>query len=282
MRESDVKRLLPPWFKGRLRVELQRWRTSEADLLGLLALLTPYSSGLPLIRLGSEGDGGYLVPDDLQGIGALFSPGVDATWTFEADIANRFGIPSFMCDGSVNAPLDLTSLQHFERLWLSPKTGPGKITLQDWIERHRAEEDCDLMLQMDIEGAEYDVLKFTPREVLRRFRVMVVEFHGLDLLTSQWIFRSRARVFRKLAQDFLPVHIHANNCCGCFMLGQYRVPRVLEMTYLRRDRVFGPLEQSAIPHAADRPCVPSNPAIKLRTGWPFEMSPAGEEGLFSL
>lgn len=36
-----------------------------------------------LIRLGPNGDGGYLVPDDLTGIEACFSPGVCATSEFE-------------------------------------------------------------------------------------------------------------------------------------------------------------------------------------------------------
>jgi hypothetical protein len=39
---------------------------------------------VPLIRLGADGDGGYLVPDDLEDVAACFSPGVDDRASFES------------------------------------------------------------------------------------------------------------------------------------------------------------------------------------------------------
>ena len=44
----------------------------------LIEEIRPDTTDKPLIRLGSEADGGYLVPDDLEGIVACFSPDVDA------------------------------------------------------------------------------------------------------------------------------------------------------------------------------------------------------------
>jgi hypothetical protein len=44
--------------------------------LGLVRLMRPIESGHPLVRLGGPKDGGYLVPDDLDGIAFCFSPGV--------------------------------------------------------------------------------------------------------------------------------------------------------------------------------------------------------------
>jgi hypothetical protein len=42
----------------------------------LVHRLHPVVTTHPLIRVGAHGDGGYLVPDDLDGIAACFSPGV--------------------------------------------------------------------------------------------------------------------------------------------------------------------------------------------------------------
>ncbi len=39
--------------------------------------------------MGGENDGGYLVPDDLEGIEYCFSPGVSNIATFELDCLNR-------------------------------------------------------------------------------------------------------------------------------------------------------------------------------------------------
>ena len=59
-----------------------------------------------LIRIGGEGDGGYLIPNVFDKISYCFSPGVDYTANFEKELSEKFGIKSFMADASVEkAPL---------------------------------------------------------------------------------------------------------------------------------------------------------------------------------
>ena len=48
-----------------------------AEIVEVFQLLKPKASKTPLIRIGGDGDGSYLVPDDLEGITACFSPGVN-------------------------------------------------------------------------------------------------------------------------------------------------------------------------------------------------------------
>ena len=67
--------------------------------LSIRPSVTPHA----LIRLGGETDGGYLVPDDFEGIHTCFSPGVAEVANFETEMAAR-GIRCFMADYSVNAP----------------------------------------------------------------------------------------------------------------------------------------------------------------------------------
>ncbi len=50
------------------------WQTKSGDLLELIRKLAPQDSGPELIRIGGPGDGGYLIPDDLDGIEYCFSP----------------------------------------------------------------------------------------------------------------------------------------------------------------------------------------------------------------
>ena len=47
-----------------------------AEVVEVFELLKPKASKTPLIRIGGDIDGSYLVPDDLDGITACFSPGV--------------------------------------------------------------------------------------------------------------------------------------------------------------------------------------------------------------
>lgn len=243
--------------------------SSRAMVREALCLLAPWNVGIPLVRLGGAGDGGYLVPDDFDGIEALLSPGVAETWDFERYVGEHLGLPAYMIDGAVDAPEGLTHLQHFERLWLGSESGEGRIALADWVGAISSEHSGDLMLQMDIEGAEYQVLASAPLSTLRRFRTVIVEFHGLDWMLFAPVLRLRILpALRKMAIDFEVAHVHANNCCGSFTAYGIQIPRVLEVTYLRRDRSLETSVRAELPHPLDRECVPSAPPVLLPPTWP--------------
>ena len=65
-------------------------------------------------RLGPDGDGGYLVPDDLAGIEYTFSPGVSTESGFEAALAAR-GQRVFLADYSVDGPAEANANFAFEK-----------------------------------------------------------------------------------------------------------------------------------------------------------------------
>ena len=77
--------------------------TKLEDLKELIHSLQPEICGRELIRVGGDADGGYLLPDDLDGIEYCFSPGVSSIADFENQLADR-GIRSFMADYSVKEP----------------------------------------------------------------------------------------------------------------------------------------------------------------------------------
>jgi hypothetical protein len=50
--------------------------------------------------------------------------------------------------------------------------------LETWVKSQAEYQlEHDFLLQMDIEGGEYLTLLATPQEVLRRFRIIVLEIH---------------------------------------------------------------------------------------------------------
>ena len=52
-------------------------KKTELNLINeLIKKISPVDSGRKMIRLGPDKDGGYIIPDDLEGITACFSPGV--------------------------------------------------------------------------------------------------------------------------------------------------------------------------------------------------------------
>lgn len=89
--------------------------TADEDLKHFILKNRPRSVGKELIRIGGRGDGGYLIPNDLDGISACFSPGIAASSTFEEELADKYGIKSFMADYSVDHPPISHDLFHFEK-----------------------------------------------------------------------------------------------------------------------------------------------------------------------
>ncbi len=141
---------------------------------------------MPLIRLGADGDGGYLVPDDLADVAACFSPGVDNRATFESALIER-GIPCFLADRSVDGPPFEHAMIDFERKFVGAVDDDGTLTVDRWVAEH-APGNSDLILQMDIEGAEWMVLLNCSPETLRRFRIIVMEAHDLERLIDKHAF----------------------------------------------------------------------------------------------
>jgi hypothetical protein len=241
-------------------------RTATAELRGVVDLLRPVDAGHRLVRIGGDGDGGYLLPDDLDGITACFSPGVDRQATFENALARR-GIGSHLADRSVAAAPAGCSPMSFEPVFLGTFDGEGTTTLQSWVGRHAPAETGDLLLQMDIEGAEYGVIDNAERSLLRRFRILVVEFHHLDALGQPFVCRRIGEAVEKLRLDFLPVHLHPNNYAGIVRIGGFPVPPLLEVTFLRKDRCRSARPRTDFPHPLDRDNVPGKRSVVLPREW---------------
>jgi len=126
--------------------------TEEHDLVNLFNDFKVFKS--ELIRLGNNGDGGYLIPNDLTDIKYCYSPGVSSSVGFELDLLEH-GIESFLADFSIeNIPI-LNKKFDFEKKYIGHERGNSNdyITLESWINM-KTPNEANLILQMDIEGGE--------------------------------------------------------------------------------------------------------------------------------
>lgn len=232
--------------------------TDKKEMCSLLSKLRPVTFGGELIRQGPDVDGGYLVPDDLNGIKACFSPGVDRASGFELDCA-EMGMDIFMADYSVEVPAESHINFHFTKKYLGSFTNDMYMTLDHWVIKHIPCEDEELLLQMDIEGAEYEVILNATENLLKRFRIIVIEFHDLDKLWNQSYFNIANKVFEKLLQTHAVVHNHPNNCASAIKMKGLEIPRLSELTFLRKDRVHHPEFVKNFPHPLDRDNTTNHP-----------------------
>lgn len=272
----------PFWFKTRgrrvvhdlafrnfsARIKLRK-RAGVSEILGLIR---PLATELPLVRVGGDGDGGYLLPKDWDGLAGVISPGVGEVSEFET-FFSTLGVPCFLFDASVPEPEGLPGNILFTSQFIGETASENSITLEEAL--HFAPEEGDLLLQMDIEGDEWNVLQSLQAKSLRRFRTLVIEFHDFDTL----LFSSRGiqlvrRVLEKLLSDFYPVHVHINNCCGSTTFvgqkGPSKLPRVVEVTLHRKDRVSNVEHYAVLPSDLDSPNLSDVPEVAVPLEWRAE------------
>lgn len=227
------------------------------ELETLLERLYPVKTKFDLIRVGGNNDGGYLIPNDLDDIETCFSPGVDVTASFEKDLLGR-GIKSHLADASVDGAPDGLEVASFEKMFLGGVADDTHITLDQWTRRSGGYIG-DWILQMDIEGSEYETILAASPNTLRRFRIIAMEIHN----TSHWFnpvaWGCVGTFFEKILADFYVVHNHPNNNCPFIDVNGILIPTVFEMTFLRKDRsqALGYVEQ--FPHPLDQPNVLDKP-----------------------
>jgi hypothetical protein len=242
------------------------WQTKPASVLGLIRKLRPLDCGKPLVRIGAMGDGGYLVPDDLDGVEYCFSPGVNTISDFENQLANR-GIKSFLADYSVEKPPIMRPEFTFDKKFLGATNNDQFFTLASWKDKYLRGYSGDLILQMDIEGAEYEVILNAPDVLLSQFRILVIEFHSLDRLFDPFEFRLYSSCFEKLLKSFCVVHIHPNNFYGSVKRGEIEIPRLMEFTFLNRARIDSTSPVRTIPNVLDLTNVAHRRDLRLPKCW---------------
>ena len=230
----------------------------KEQLQELLKALRPVKTKFPLIRIGGKNDGGYLLPDDLESIRTCFSPGVDVTASFEKDLLGR-GIWSHLADASVDGVPEGLAVASFIKKHLGAHFTEGYMTLDSWMSDKHAFMG-DYILQMDIEGAEYQTIIAADPNALRRFRIIAIEVHD----TQHWFNNPIAwnvvqTFFAKLLADFHVVHNHPNNNCPFIDADGILIPTVFELTLLRKDRAQPEGFCDTFPHPLDQPNVLDKP-----------------------
>lgn len=227
----------------------------------------PRSVGKELIRLGGLGDGGYLIPDDLEGIKTCFSPGVEQVSDLEDSLAKQYGMQSFMADYSVDGPALKNDKFHFTKKFLGTQNNEKYMRFEDWVDEYADDDDNDMLLQMDIENSEYPVIIDTPSHVFDRFRIMLIEFHALESIFDEGAFPLFDAVFDKLRTNFTIAHIHPNNWEPIKNYGDVAIPSVMEFTFLRNDRVTLDNRPLTFPHKLDVINNKSKPPRHLPKCW---------------
>ena len=240
-----------------------------SDVNATIALLLPRPYNGEIVRIGGNSDGAYVLPEGaIRGLSASISPGVSEEIDFDLHLG-LLGIHSYMYDASVTCPTRLTDMQHFEKLFIDTYNSGNTKTLTNIINEVSEQHTRDLLLQMDIEGAEYRCLQATDVGKLGRFRVIVLEFHDLDLFLSNDLYcRYWIRpILKKLRVNHDVFHVHANNYGHLTEVHGTQIPNVLEVTYLRRDHWPSQNQKPVDTRVLDIQNRSDRPPLELYSPW---------------
>jgi hypothetical protein len=255
-----------------------------------LAFLNPFLVN-DLVRYGKDGDGGYLVPDSIiKQIDAVLSFGLATDWSFEEQLSRlRENIPIHVYDHTVGSKTYYRSAKnaftkllvgrttfrdlqnrlrtysgykhffveprrHYRQRIFNREDNPNDATLD--IAFNRLGNARHVLLKMDIEGAEYRLIPILPR-FAERIDLLAIEFHETEPL--RFVFES---AMQSLLEQFVIVHLHANNIAGIASDG---LPEALEVTLVnKRHSVIGARRDSLPIPELDQPNDPLRPDYRLR------------------
>lgn len=228
-------------------------------------LLTPATAdGHRKVRIGHRYDGGYVMIDDWNSIKGAISIGVGDNDSWDRALQAR-GIPVAQFDHTIAAaPTDVPGIE-----WHCNGIGPHDTedlrSLRSIVQLAGFSEDGDLVLKIDAESAEWEALQTEEAAPLDRFRQMVIEFHWFDRIADDVWFATARRAFERIWRSHAPVHVHANNGVGMMLLGGVSFPRVLEVTFARKDVYALRPRDELFPTELDAPCHSGRPDHFLGT-----------------
>lgn len=206
-------------------------------LLNIRRLISPRKTrGYQYIRIGSENDGGYVLIDNFSKIKAAYSFGIgnDVSWEKHlADKTWRGGIKLFMYDHTIDSLPEDDERFHFFRCGISSddRIEGNLLSISAILKVNGHLHEDNLILKMDVEGAEWDFLNSVDSDLLMNFDQIVIELHDiLDRKNREKIVKG----LEKLSQTHQAVWIHGNNFDIAERTDDICVPNMLEVTFVRK------------------------------------------------
>jgi len=148
----------------------------------LLKQLIPYDvKGFgEKIRLGNQGDGGYVLPKEIiPFIDVLYTYGVGNDISFEKDMITYKDIPVRFYDHTVIGLPEKNEKFIFKREGIAGSKYGSFDTFENHLQEH-GDKKRKILLKMDIEGSEWETLAPIIDGFHRNIVAIVVEIHGLD------------------------------------------------------------------------------------------------------
>ena len=237
--------------------------SSQQRVLTTLRKLRPQAAdGYQKVRIGTFGDGGYVMLNDFEGVEAAYSLGIKDDVAWDRDVAAR-GIDIYQYDHTIDALPEQNDRFHWSKIGIAKEPGGNLDTLPNLIKSNGHAESSDLILKCDIEGHEWDMLCGMTAEQLGQFRQIVIETHNWAELPTIEFGGLVERAISNLTVYHRLVHVHANNHAAYAIAGGIPIPAVLELTFVHAARYAMRDSDEIFPTSLDVPCHPDRADLWL-------------------
>ena len=213
-------------------------------------------------RFGRAHDGGYLMLDDFAGREIAYSFGISNDVSWDRAMADQ-GLDIYMYDHTIERLPEERPQYHWQKIGLAGKYDaacPKLHTLEQILLENGHQKKKKMILKMDIEGAEWDVLRFASPQIWGQFSQIVFEMHGLNDLAQE---ENIIEALTHLNETQQLVHVHGNNWESYAMADGRVMPDALECTYLNKEEYAFQEEAVFLPTRLDEANNPWKPDIVL-------------------
>lgn len=164
-----------------------------------------------------------------------YSFGISDDVSWDLDMARR-GYDIFMYDPTIDAlPLSNDKFHFFKEGLLGIEVKEKSLnTLENFIKRNGHENKSNMILKMDVEGAEWSFLSTVSSETLSQFDQILFEFHDMTRPKDQSVMNATLACISKINRTHSLVHLHGNNCgLNLILDDKILFPDSLELTYVK-------------------------------------------------
>tara|TARA_R110000765_G_scaffold345308_2_gene435577 strand:+ start:5504 stop:6277 length:774 start_codon:yes stop_codon:yes gene_type:complete len=240
-----------------------------------------YDTPFTKIRLGGEGDGGYVVLDEIcQMCDLVYSYGVERDVSFEKALAEKYGTKAILFDHTIEGVPEENNKFTFVREGVASTKSENLDTLESHLKRFGDTEHKTL--KMDVEWGEWEVFNSISQELINSFDQIICEFHIIPVeykgshspyftnfhksiyqQVNQFLFDKYKTVLDKLQRDHYVYHVHVNNSLGHNLVNGERIPNLLELSFVNKKYIEKPVPSKTkfpidgldFPNKTDRPDV---------------------------
>ena len=189
-----------------------------------------------LIWIGDfKKDGSYPIHKSYKESKWAISPGIGNSTIFEEELVKN-GILVTMLDLEKYKPKNLLKAYpefcEFLPKFISSENSENTISLKKLINKQNSN---DGILQIDIEGSEWNLLRNTSIDVIKKASILIIELHNFHELILPSQAEDKIKILEKILNNYTVLWSRRNPTSPLIKWRGFMIPDVIEISMIRSD-----------------------------------------------